>query len=180
MDQLAERDDIGRLPLTPADRAYYNLRSNNAPAKVDRYIASMASHGGVPNGGRGFPTPDVGRQEGGSVGSGSKGLAVGRSKTQAQLRGSPWTHHDVTEQASKLVDALLQEDFPGYYEIVVGKIGAVYHGRDKAKADAIFDECVRRSERGSGETAHQPVTMFCDGNPCRNYAGMLVTTNSAN
>lgn len=103
MSNIVERDDIGKLPLTLADRKYYNRHDNNAPGKVNDYIASMASHGGVPNGGRGFPTPDVGKREGGGIASGSHGAIMGRSKTLAQRRGSPWVRH----MGHKLVDSLL-------------------------------------------------------------------------
>jgi hypothetical protein len=49
------------------------------------------------------------------------------------------------------------------YEVIVGNIGTVYSGTDKAEADRQFDTYVQASQAGCGRAGDEPVTMMKDG-----------------
>lgn len=95
--RLVERDDIGKLNM-PASAKRYARRTGLAkmlPGVGPReYFTMVRDTVGGPK--KGFPTPDVGVTMGGGAGSGSKGLARGRTKTTAQKMGA------------RLVDSLLE------------------------------------------------------------------------
>ena len=122
--------------------------------------------------------------------------AVTRKEGKHGGRTVCWPKESV-EMAKELVDRLLEVDFaptpsrpptrvelkgyiqrafgdkgfPRHYEVVVGNLGTVYSGRDKKKAQIDFDEYVSMSKTGYGRVAGEPVTMFCDGEPCQNHEG---------
>lgn len=59
------------------------------------------------------------------------------------------------------------------YEITVGNVGTVYRSEDKREAVALFGDYRRRSQGGVGSFAGEPVTLWCDGEPIREYAGTV-------
>ncbi len=57
------------------------------------------------------------------------------------------------------------------YEVVVGNIGTVYEGQNKDSARRAYGTYVRASQSGSGRGSGEDVTMFEDGEICREYTG---------
>lgn len=55
------------------------------------------------------------------------------------------------------------------YEVVVGNIGSVYLGSDEDEALANFREYKARSREGYGRAAAEPMTLFKDGEPEKEY-----------
>jgi hypothetical protein len=51
------------------------------------------------------------------------------------------------------------------YEVIVGNIGSVYYGTDKAEAEACVAEYVDQSTSNYGRAAGEPVTLLEDGEP---------------
>lgn len=56
-------------------------------------------------------------------------------------------------------------------EVVVGNIGTVYEGQDRAEADKVYAEYVRQSEGGYGRAAGEGVTLFVDGEIVQEHFG---------
>jgi len=48
------------------------------------------------------------------------------------------------------------------YEVLVGNIGTVYHGKEEHIAYQIFNSYVWRSVQGLGRAANESVTLFKD------------------
>lgn len=55
------------------------------------------------------------------------------------------------------------------YEVLVDNIGKVHEGRSRIEADNVFDEYIKQSMLGAGET----VTMLCDGEICKEHRSDL-------
>jgi len=55
------------------------------------------------------------------------------------------------------------------YEVIVGNIGKVHEGDDKSTAQEAYDEYVRQSNTNYGRAANEPVTLFVDGEPKKEY-----------
>lgn len=55
------------------------------------------------------------------------------------------------------------------YEVIVGNVGTVYSGSDKAEAERKFDAYMVLSQQGYGRAAEQPVTMMADGEIYQEY-----------
>lgn len=55
------------------------------------------------------------------------------------------------------------------YEVVVGNIGSVYRGSDEDEALANFREYKAQSQEGYGRAAGEPLTLFKDGEPEKEY-----------
>lgn len=70
------------------------------------------------------------------------------------------------EKALKLISAPL-------YETIVGNIGTVYSGLDKAKAYAAYREYVKQSKDNYGRAAGESVTIMENGEIHRDYTGTL-------
>lgn len=51
------------------------------------------------------------------------------------------------------------------YEVIVGNVGSVYYGKDKAKAEKAYAEYVEQSNRLLGRAGGEEVTMMVDGEP---------------
>lgn len=59
------------------------------------------------------------------------------------------------------------------YELIVGNIGTVYTGDDRAEADRLFDHYVAQSKSERGRAGGEDVTLFEDGEPIREHTGSL-------
>ncbi len=55
------------------------------------------------------------------------------------------------------------------FQIIVGNIGTVYDGKDKAEAKKLFAEYVRKSKLGKGRAGNEDVVLFADGEPEEEY-----------
>jgi hypothetical protein len=60
---------------------------------------------------------------------------------------------------------------PTTYEIIVGNIGTVHSGHDRAEADAKFDYYVADSKTGLGRSGDESVYLTENGEPIREYQG---------
>jgi len=61
-----------------------------------------------------------------------------------------------------------------FYEVIVGNIGKVYYGSDKAFATEQYLAYKGQSERGEGKAAGESVSMLRDGEVIRAYDGQGV------
>lgn len=59
------------------------------------------------------------------------------------------------------------------YSVVVGNIGTAYTGTHENNARKEFNSYVVDSKTGYGRAAGEPVTLFCDGEIIKEYAGTL-------
>lgn len=57
------------------------------------------------------------------------------------------------------------------YEVVVGNIGTVYKGNNRAKANRMYEEYVMLSNKGTGRASGEPVTFTSKGDIAREYIG---------
>jgi hypothetical protein len=57
------------------------------------------------------------------------------------------------------------------YTITVGNVGTVYEGTSSREAAETFDEYVSQSAADYGRAAGEPVTLWKDGEPWREYEG---------
>lgn len=55
------------------------------------------------------------------------------------------------------------------YEVVVGNIGTVYEGHNKAAALRYFNTYVKHSKSGYGRAGGEPVTVMMDGDIFMEY-----------
>lgn len=55
------------------------------------------------------------------------------------------------------------------YTITVGNVGTVYSGYNRAEADRYFVHYRRESQYPRGRASGEPVTLFKDGEPVREY-----------
>lgn len=56
------------------------------------------------------------------------------------------------------------------YEVFVGNVGCVYTGNNKREASGVYSDYVKVSRHGAGRAADEPVSLFMDGEPIREYA----------
>lgn len=57
------------------------------------------------------------------------------------------------------------------YEVIVGNIGTVHVGNDRAEASRHFREYVEQSMSGVGRAGCESVTMMKDGEPVAEFTG---------
>lgn len=57
------------------------------------------------------------------------------------------------------------------YELLVGNVGSVLITDDSKEAEDLYDEYVTLSKDHAGRAAGEPVTLFRDGEPWREYHG---------
>lgn len=57
------------------------------------------------------------------------------------------------------------------YAVTVGNIGTVYEGKNSREAAETFDEYRAQSQDNYGRAAGEPVTLWKDGEPWREYEG---------
>ncbi len=57
------------------------------------------------------------------------------------------------------------------YEVTVGNIGTVYSGEDEVLARNTYEAYVGASRDRVGRAAGEPVTLTCDGEVAREFAG---------
>ena len=50
-----------------------------------------------------------------------------------------------------------------HYEVIVGNVGSVYSGKDKAEAERVYAEYVEQSNSLLGRAGGEEVTMMVDG-----------------
>lgn len=55
------------------------------------------------------------------------------------------------------------------YEVIVGNIGTVYDGPDKAQAESDFEEYVEQSETRSGRAGGEQVVLMAAGEMLKEY-----------
>ena len=56
-----------------------------------------------------------------------------------------------------------------FYEVIVGNVGKVHEGHNKATAVLEFNLQKNHSKRGYGRAANEAVTMYCDGEVVNGY-----------
>jgi hypothetical protein len=53
------------------------------------------------------------------------------------------------------------------YQVIVGNVGTVYSGTDRAEADRDYSIYAEMSDAGQGRAGDEPVTLTEDGEPVR-------------
>jgi len=61
------------------------------------------------------------------------------------------------------------EPEPEKYEVVVGNVGAVYRGSDRAKAEETYNIYLAHSKSNRGRAGGETVTLFADGDVDPNF-----------